>query len=113
MSKLFLVTYGFYIEMSMWKPYITGTFYTKILMSGLLFKIFCEKLANYSIISVMLYMTCKTIQKFQKSLIHSAKNEHPYDQHFLLLKAALWDTLYHVHKQMFHWLIKYFWNVSK
>ena len=73
MSKLFLVTYGFYMEMSIWKPYITGTkigdFYTKILISGLLLKnflkFFCEKLAKYSIISVMLYMICKTIQKFQ------------------------------------------------
>ena len=68
MPKLFLVTYGFYMEMSIWKPYITGTkidFYTKILISGLLFKIFLNssvKLAKYSIISVMLYMICKTIQ---------------------------------------------------
>ena len=43
-------------------------FYTKILISGLLFKFFLNssvKLAKYSIISVMLYMICKTIQKFQ------------------------------------------------
>ena len=25
MPKLFLVTYGFYMEMPIWKPYITGT----------------------------------------------------------------------------------------
>ena len=25
MSKLFLVTYGFYMEMPIWKPYITET----------------------------------------------------------------------------------------
>ena len=60
------------MEMSIWKPYIAGTkihalyYNTHIGLAFLNFlKFFCEKLAKYSIISVMLYMVCKTIQKFQ------------------------------------------------
>ena len=57
------------MEMSIWKPYITGTkietFILKYSYQACFLKFFCEKLAKYSIISVILYMICKTIQKFQ------------------------------------------------